>query len=270
MTYGLDADPPFCLSVIMPVYHEGARVIPVVTTLAYTIRCPCELIIVHDHDDDPTVSIVRDLMKRIPNLRLLKNSEAPGVIGAINAGIKDSRGANVAIWCAYHVDPYGVLNDMYDLIVSGCDVVSANRFARNRRFGRGGLLKRLSSRTGNFLLWKVVGCQFGDVTTSIKMYSRSFLEKHPITTSSAGGWALSTELSIKAGLNGYRLGEVLLGSDNINLITGLSRFKVNVLLPHYLRWLAYGFKHRADIRKNRLYMQVEAGVLRQQKALPSA
>lgn len=270
MIYGLEADPPFSLSVIMPVYHEGPRVIPVVMTLAHTVRHPCELIMVYDHDDDPTVAVGRDLARHIRNLRLVKNSEGPGVIGAINAGIKVSLGANVAIWCAYHVDPYGVLNDMYDLIVQGCDVVSANRFARNRRFGRGGLIKRLGSRAGNFLLWRVVGCQFGDMTTSIKVYRKTFLDKNPITTSSAGGWALSTELSIKAGLNGYRLGEVLLGADNINLITGLSRFKVNILLPHYLRWLAYGFRHRALIRKNRLHMQSEAGVLRQQRRLQSA
>ncbi|TKS58507.1 MAG: glycosyl transferase family 2 [Nitrospira sp.] len=248
---------PYSFSVIMPVYYEGPGVIPAVTTLMHTIKYRFELVIVYDKEDDPTVGILQGMSKDYANLRLVRNTEA-GVISAIKVGIAHSVGDNVAIWCAYHVDPYGILNQMYEMILSGCDVVSANRFGKVMRFSRGGLIKKILSRGGNFILWRLVGSQFGDTTTSIKMYRREFLEKHPITTHAAGGWALSTELAMKAAVNDYKLGEVVLSPHNINLIRGLSRFKVVKFLPHYLKWVMYGIRNRDAIFNNRLIRRENA------------
>lgn len=250
---------PYSFSVIMPVHYEGPGVIPAVTTLMHTIKHNFELVVVYDTEDDPTVAILRGMSKDYTNLRLVKNTE-PGVISAIKVGIAHSMGESVAIWCAYHVDPYGILNQMYEMILGGCDVVSANRFGRVMRFNRGGLIKKLLSRGGNFILWRMVGSQLGDTTTSIKMYRREFLESHPITTHSSGGWALSTELAMKAAVNGYRLGEVVLSPYNINLIRGLSRFKVIKYLPHYLKWVVYGIRHQEAIFNNKLVRRENARI----------
>ena len=253
---------PYAFSLIMPVYYEGARTIPVIATLAYTTRYPFELIVVYDRDDDPTVKTINCISKDFPNICLVKNEEgAGGVINAIKTGIRNCTSDVVAIWCAYHVDPYGLLNQMYEMIVSGCDVVSANRFAKVSRFNRGGLLKKILSRGGNFILWKIAGSQFGDTTTSIKMYRKSFLENNPIKTASAGGWALSTELAIKAGMNGYKLGEVILNPCNINLISGLSNFKVSRFLPHYIKWVYCGMQNRKKIVENKIIRQEHARII---------
>jgi len=155
------------------------------------------------------------------------------------------------------VDPYGMLNKMYDLILSGCDVVSANRFMKVKRYNRGGLIKKILSRGGNFILWKLVGSPFGDTTTSIKMYRKSFLLKYPIETERAGGWALSLELAIKASMYGYKLGELVLTPLNINLIQGLSNFKVFKFLPHYFKWVLFGLRNRRKISENKLFKRME-------------
>lgn len=260
MHNGLNRQQPYAFSVIMPVYYEGARVIPVITTLAYTIKHSFELIVVYDKSDDPTVRTVDKISKDFPNVRLVKNIDGLGVINAIKTGIQHCASDIIAIWCAYHVDPYGLLNQMYEIVLSGCDVVSANRFAKVSRFNRGGLLKKILSRGGNFILWKLVGSQFGDTTTSIKMYKKSFLENNPIKTTSAGGWALSTELAIKAAMNGYKLGEVILNPYNINLISGLSNFNVSRFLPHYLKWVYYGMQNRKKIVKNKIIRQEDARI----------
>lgn len=239
-------------SVIMPVYYEGPRVIPVVTTLEYTLEYPFELVVVYDKEDDPTIETINRISDRFGNIKMVHNKIAPGVINAIKTGIRHAASDNIAIWCAYHVDPYGILNQMYELISEGCDVVSANRFEKVSRFNRGGLIKKILSRGGNFILWKLVGSQFGDTTTSIKMYRKTFLEDNPITTDPMGGWALSTELSMKAATKGYKLGEVILSPYNINLIQGLSNFKVFRFLPYYFRWVFYGMRHRKLIINNKL------------------
>jgi hypothetical protein len=244
----------------MPVYYEGPRVIPVVTTLEYTIKYPFELIVVYDKEDDPTVKTINHISNEFANIKMVRNKSDTGVINAIKTGIGYAASDNIAIWCAYHVDPYGVLNQMYELILEGCDVVSANRFAKVKRFNRGGLIKKILSRGGNFILWKLVGSQFGDTTTSIKMYRKTFLESNSITTDPVGGWALSTELAIKASLNGYKLGEVILSPYNINLIQGLSNFSVFRYLPHYFKWVFYGMRHRKLIISNKLVRRENAKI----------
>lgn len=250
---------PYSFSVVMPVYYEGPRVIPAVTTLIYTIKYPFELIVVYDKEDDPTIEVINQISKQNANVQLVHNEKA-GIINAIKKGIEHSASDIIAIWCAYHVDPYGILNQMYELILDGCDVVSANRFQKVVRFSRGGLIKKILSRGGNFILWRLVGSQFGDTTTSIKMYRKAFLEQNPITTHSAGGWALSTELAMKASINGYKLGEVILSPYNINLIQGLSNFSVFRYLPHYLKWVFYGIHNREKISNNKLLRRENARI----------
>ncbi len=248
---------PYSFSLVMPVYYEGPRVIPVIMTLIYTAKYPFELILVYDKSDDPTIVEAKRLCEKYSNIKLICNDNPPGVISAIKTGIKHSSSENIAVWCAYHVDPYGMLNKMYELILAGCDVVSANRFMKVKRYNRGGLVKKILSRTGNFILWKLVGSPFGDTTTSIKMYRKSFLKDNPIETARAGGWALSLELSIKASIGGYKLGEIILIPSNINLIQGLSNFKVFKFLPYYFKWVLFGLRNRKKIAKNKLFKRIE-------------
>lgn len=64
----------------------------------------------------------------------------------------------------------------------------------------------------------------------------------------AGGWAVSSELAIKAAIKGYRMAEIPLERKNINLIHGITNFKVLKQLPTYFRWLFLGWKNRKLIR----------------------
>jgi len=249
----------YAFSVIMPVYNEGPRIVPVVMTLIYTMDYPFELVVVYDKDDDPTIEAIRQIAEEYLNVRLVRNAGS-GVINAIKMGIEASASDNIAVWCAYHVDPYGILNQMYELILEGCDIVSANRFYKIKRFNRGGLIKKILSRGGNFILWKLARSQFGDTTTSIKMYRRTFLKKNPIMSDSVGGWVLSTELALKASANGCKLGEVILNPYNINLIRGVSNFKVFKYLPHYIKWVLYGMRNRKKNFNNEIFRREDARI----------
>ncbi len=237
------------LSIVMPVYNEGVRVIPVVTTLAFTIKVPFELVVVYDSDEDVTVNVLRDIMDVFPKIRLVKNKDG-GVIEAVKNGFNASESDFVCVWVAYAVDPYGVINDMYRLAVNGLDLVSGNRFNKIKRISRGNPIKKILSRGGNYILNRLIGIPLGDITTSSKVYRKSFLLENPIETQASGGWALSTELAVKAAIKGYKLGEVEFLPQNINLILGISNFKVFRQLDEYIKWLLYGFKHRKIIKKN--------------------
>jgi len=237
------------LSLVMPVLNEGVRVIPAITTLAYTVKVPMEIIIVYDTDNNSTVDVIRDLQLFFPNLKLVKNL-GQGVINAIRTGFDSCESDILGIWVSYHVDPFGVINQMYELAEGGCDFVSGNRFNKIKRVARGNSVKKLLSRTGNFLLNRLIGIPLGDITTNIKIYKKSILKEIPLETKASGAWALITELTVKAAVKGYELADVEFLPQNVNLIHGISNFKVFKHLDQYVKWLYFGFKNRKIIKRN--------------------
>jgi len=89
-----------------------------------------------------------------------------------------------------------------------------------------------------------------DITTSIKVYRKTMLDSIKIETVVDGGWAVNSELAIKAAIKGYRMAEIPLEKKNINLIHGLTNFKVLKQLPTYFRWLFLGWRNRRIIKSH--------------------
>lgn len=238
------------LTLVMPIYHEGDGVIPVIATLFLSVRCPFKLIAVYDSDNDETIAVIQKLREKFDDIYLIQNEWKQGVLNAIKTGLKHADTQYVGIWISYHVDPFGILNEMIDKLESGFDLVSATRFTTDAKKARGNTLKKLLSLLGNIILNKFIGMPITDVTTSLKVYRKSLLDDIPIETVVNGGWALSAELAIKAAIKGYRLAEVPLEKKNVNLIHGLTNFRVFKQLPEYFRWLYLGWKNRKVIKKN--------------------
>ncbi len=237
------------LTLVMPVYNEGVRIIPTITTLAFTVDIPLKIIVVYDFDEDKTVSVIKKLQLSFPNIDLIKNN-SKGIIGAITIGFQNNKSRVVGLWVSYHVDPFGLVNNMYKLVTDGCQLVSGNRFNKIKRISRGHSLKKLLSRAGNFVLLKIVKVPTGDITTSIKLFDKFFLDTIKFETKTKGGWALCTEITLKAAVMGVKLGEVEFKPENTNLINGVTNFKVLRQINQYIKWLYLGFKNRRIIRDN--------------------
>jgi len=238
------------LTLIMPVLNDGVKIIPSVCTLAFTVKVPLTLIIVYDSPHDPTVEVINDLKSSFNNISLIKN-EGIKVIGAITTGIKYCKTDVLGIWIPYHIDPYGLVNKMYDLItIYDCSLVSGNRFNKVKRISRGSAIKKLVSRGGNYILNRLIGVPLGDITTSIKLYKLEFIRQNNIETKINGGWAFSTELSLKAAIKGYPMGEVEFKPENTNIIHGVTNFKVFKYLGHYIKLLFWGITKRKTIKNN--------------------
>ncbi len=238
------------LTLVLPVYNEGDAVIPVISTLFLTVRYPFKLFVVYDSPDDVTVTTIRKLQKYFGDLYLVQNEWNRGVLNAIKTGFQHSDTKYVGIWVSYHLDPFGILNDMIEKLEKGCDLVSANRFAVDSDRARGNPVKKMFSYAGNIVMNRIIGMPISDVTTSIKVYRKSLLDSLQIETVVNGGWAVSSELAIKAAIQGYRLDEIQLEKKNINLIHGLTNFRVLKQLPTYFQWLFLGWKNRKLIKSH--------------------
>lgn len=239
-----------CFSLVMPVLNEGKRIIPAIATLGLTIKYKFELIIVYDNEDDTTLPIIRDLQIKFDFIRLEKNS-GKKVIGAIKTGFRYANSSVIGIWLPYHVDPFGLINQMYEKIRDeDCILVSGNRFNKIKRISRGNPLKKILSRSGNYLLNRIIGIPLGDITTSLKLYKKEFISMTPIETETSGGWSLNTELVVKGAIQGVKFGEIEFLPENTNIINGVSNFKVFKQLSFYLKWLSLGFRNRGLIKSN--------------------
>jgi glycosyltransferase involved in cell wall biosynthesis len=238
------------LTLVLPVYKEGEAVIPVISTLFLTIRYPFKIVVVYDSPDDTTIISVEKLKKYFEDIHLVQNKWKRGVLNALKTGFDHADTPYVGIWVAYHVDPFGILNDMMERLEQGFDLVSANRFTVESGRARGDKIKKLLSYAGNMILNNIIGMPISDVTTSLKIYRKSLIDEFKIETLVNSGWAMSMEISIKAAIKGYRLAEVPLERKNINLIHGITNFRVFKQLPDYFHWLFYGWKNRKLIRSN--------------------
>ena len=88
-----------------------------------------------------------------------------------------------------------------------------------------------------FSLHFLAGVPVHDVTNSFKLYRKSFLAGNVIE--STGGFELGLELTVKAFLQGEKIGEVPTSWED--RIAGKSNFKLLKWLPKYLKWYFTAF-----------------------------
>jgi dolichol-phosphate mannosyltransferase len=237
---GSELPPAPELTVVMPVWNEGERVVPTLRAFAAAVRAPYELLVVHDMPDDTTVPVVERLAAEIPGLRAHHNTLGPGVLNAMKAGIAAARAPYVLITMADGSDEYDAVDRMVALARDGADVVAASRYMRGGHQVGGPRLKRFLSRTAGLSLHWVAGVPIHDPTNNFKLYSRRFLDATPIE--SEAGFELAIELSVKATLQGRRLAEI--PTTWRDRTGGQSRFRLRKWLPHYLRWYVVAFRSR--------------------------
>jgi glycosyltransferase involved in cell wall biosynthesis len=220
------------LSIVVPVFKEGAAVEPVLRALTAAVATPHEIIVVYDFDQDPTVPVIERLHRELAAIRGLRNDLGRGVLNAMKAGIAASRGDFVLISMADGSDEPQIVDSMVAFARDGADVVAASRYMRGGHQVGGPLVKRLMSRTAGLTLHWFGGVSTHDATNNFKLYTRRFLGATPIE--SVAGFELALELTVKATLARRRVAEVpTLWRDRT---AGQSNFKLRRWLPHYLRW----------------------------------
>jgi len=237
------------LNLIMPVYNDGPLVIPTISTLAFTIKYPTNLIVVYDSEEDSTIPIIKKMQVIFPGIRLIRNEQMKGVLNAIKTGFKNADAPYVGIWICYQVDPFGIINQMMEKMLEGYDFVTTSRFIYKGHFSRGSIIKRELSKIANKLLTIFTGVPLTDATSSIKVYKKNFLDATLIETKMSGGWAVSLELALKALVKGLKYFEIPLEKKNMSLLHGVSHFSVKTQLREYLRWFFYGVSNRKVINR---------------------
>jgi glycosyltransferase involved in cell wall biosynthesis len=227
------------ISLVVPVYNEADNIGPFLRDVEREVREPHEVLVVYDFAEDTTLPAVAAMQPPCPSVRLVHNTLGRGVLNALKAGFKASRGDVVIVMMADRSDEPRDVAAMARLVHGGADVVAGSRYVRGGRQEGGPLLKRTLSRLAGMSLHYLAGLPVRDATNNFRAYSRRVVEQIPVEGEAS--FAVALELTLKAHWRGWRLAEV--PTTWRDRTAGQSRFRLWAWLPHYLRWYLRALGH---------------------------
>ena len=229
------------LTIVIPVYNEGAGFEDLWSELNTHLQFPFRALVVYDFDEDNTVPAVQEVIARgEKRLSLVKNNVRRGVVGALVTGFGAVKNGPVLVVMADLSDDLVQVSRMLELYRQGYHVVVGSRYMKGGRILNGPVLKQGLSRMAGVSLHWFRRIPTHDATNAFKIYDAVMLKQ--FTLESQRGFELNLEITVKAFLAGYRIVEI--PSVWRDRTQGKSKFKLWAWLPHYLRWYFYAFQPR--------------------------
>lgn len=228
------------LSIIIPVFHEEKNIGKVLKQISAKVTTQHQTLIVYDTPEDPTYTVVKDILHTDKTLRLVRNTvgNGCGVLNAILTGIEKANSQAVVIVMADLSDDITNIDAMYHLIEQGYDIVNGSRYMKGGKKIGGPKLKTFLSRTAGISLHYLLRIPTHDVTNAFKMYRKTVF--NTVSIESIGGFEYSLEVLVKAYKQGYKVTEIpTVWKDRT---AGKSQFQFRKWLPHYIRWFVFALK----------------------------
>jgi glycosyltransferase involved in cell wall biosynthesis len=229
--------PAPAVSVIIPVYNEGADILPCLDRILREVHLPCEVLIVHDLPDDTTVPYVAMRAQTDPRVRAVLNTYGRGPAQAIRFGIEHAIAPVAVVTMADGSDDPCQIDDLARLVERGVVVAAASRYMPGGQQVGGPVFKRWMSRLAGRTLKTFARIGTRDATNSFKAYSTDFVRQ--VGIDSRAGFEIGLELTAKA--RRLRLPVAEIPTIWLDRAFGVSTFKMRQWLPAYLRWYRFAF-----------------------------
>lgn len=121
------------ISVIIPVFNEESNLVVLHERLVNAVAAISnnyELIFVNDGSKDKSLSVIKDLAQKNPQIKYIDFSKNFGHQLAVFAGLENAKGNAIVIIDADLQDPPELIKDLYAKLQQGYDVVYAQREQR--------------------------------------------------------------------------------------------------------------------------------------------
>jgi glycosyltransferase involved in cell wall biosynthesis len=226
------------LDIVIPVYNEGANIVPTLSTLVRQIKTPARVLICYDMPEDDTLEAIAANGDHFRDLAIeFVRNKGRGAHHAVMTGFAASTAPFVLMYPADDDYNAGILDTMVAMAESGCDIVCASRFMPGGSMMGCPWLKATLVRCANFTLYHLARLPTRDASNGFRLFSQRVVRTIPVE--STAGFCYSIELLVKTHRRGWRIGEV--PANWIQRKHGESRFRVLRWLPAYLRWYFYAF-----------------------------
>ena len=218
----------FNKTLIIPCKEEGENFTTILKRFEENIKNDTEIIIVLDSVEDSTYKFIENAETKA---KMIINPK-DGVASAINFGIESAEGNFICIAMGDGSDDPTQVEDLFMLVERGLSVAISSRYSEGGQFiGNKNLKYFLSKYSGKILnTFFFLGTK--DPTNMFKAYDKAFLKD--VGIQSENGFTLGLEMTIKAKLNNYKIGEI--PTIWIDRSFGKSKFKFRKFLPSYIYW----------------------------------
>jgi dolichol-phosphate mannosyltransferase len=235
------------VSVVIPAYNEGPRIVPVLDRIFESVRLQCEVLVVVDSADDTTVDPVAEYAQKEPRLRCIVNTYGRGPANAIRYGIGAAAAPVAVVTMADGCDDPRQIDDLARLVDRGVAVAAASRYMPGGQQVGGPLFKALLSRAAGRSLGLLARTGTRDATNSFKAYSTDFVRK--VGIDSRAGFEIGIELTAKA--RRMRLPVAEIPTIWLDRQAGMSNFRIAQWIPRYLHWYRFAFGPRLSAEQVR-------------------
>ncbi len=221
------------LSVVIPVYNEPVNIPLALEALAQNIPVSYEVIVVYDYDEDATVPVLREIERRCPHVRGVKNCIARGPSGALRTGFAHAAAPLILVTMADLCDDVAQIPHLLELSRTCADLVAPSRYCKGGEQQLPWSVKAKVPRVAGYLIRTFAGVPTYDPTNSFKLYSAAMLRT--IRLRSTVSFSVTLEIVAKAHCLGYRIVEVpTIWHDRQH---GKTNFRLGRALIAYFPWL---------------------------------
>lgn len=231
------------VSIVIPVYNEGATIVSTLDRLFESVTLPCEVLVVYDTAEDPTAPVVADYALANDRVKPTLNTYGRGPANAIRFGIDHAVADVVVVTMADGSDDPQQIDELTRLVERGVVVAAASRYMPGGQQVGGPALKGRLSRFAGFLLYFTCRVGTRDATNSYKAYSRDFVVQ--VGIDSRHGFEIGLELTAKAKRLRLPIAEV--PTIWLDRRVGASSFELASWIPHYFHWFRFAFGPRLTI-----------------------
>ncbi len=225
------------VSIVVPVYNEGESIVGCLDRILQGVTLPCEIGVVYDDPDDPTVAYIEKYHRSDPRVVGVHNTYGRGPARAIRFGIDHATAPVVVVTMADGSDDAEQIDVLCKLVERGVVLAAASRYMAGGKQIGGPFLKGWMSRLAGLSLYLFAGVGTRDATNSFKAYSADFVRR--VGIDSDAGFEIGIELVAKA--RRHRLPVAEIPTIWLQRDYGSSNFQVAKWLPRYLHWYGYAF-----------------------------
>lgn len=244
------------LSIVIPAHNEEGSIANTVNAFHAELakaKIQHEILVVNDNSKDKTEKILKELSKKIPEVRYVNNVPPNGFGFAVRKGLESYTGDCVALVMADMSDrPIDLVAYYRKMAEGNYDAVFGSRFIKGGKTIDYPRTKLIMNRFTNNIIKVLFGIRFNDVTNAFKLYKRETIEG--VKPFLSHHFNLTVELPLKAIVRGYSYGVV--PNYWTNRTTGEAKLKLKEMGSRYFyiilyclleKWLSRGDYKKKEI-----------------------
>ena len=233
--------------VIIPTYNEKENIDKMA---AATLEASphVHILFVDDNSPDGTGQMADALAENSDRVHVLHRTSKDGLGRAYVAGFKWALERDyqfvMEMDCDFSHDPNEIPN-FRDKIIQGADLVLGSRYVGGIRIMNWPLSRLMLSRGAGIYVQLITGMPFTDPTGGFKCFRREVLESYNFDVVKANGYGFQIEMTHKAWMNGFRIGEVPIVFEDRQ--EGISKMSGNIV--YEALWVVWTLAIRNGFRR---------------------